>query len=115
MNSSDIAALEASIKQNQQIIAYGDALSRLENNKDFKKIFLEGYFREEAIRLVGLLGDPYLGTPEKQASIIKQMEGISNLRSYLILLAQNAMKAKHVLSEEEEALEEILNSDEAGE
>jgi len=32
-----------------------DALNRLMEDKDFKKVIIEGYFKDEAIRLTGLL------------------------------------------------------------
>lgn len=80
--TSKIAELDQSIADNTKLVELAKALSRLESNRDFKKIIGEGYFTQEAVRLVHAKADPAFGTPERQASIIRQMDSIGNLADY---------------------------------
>lgn len=78
-------------------IADLDALGRLEANADFKRLFIEGYFKDEAVRLVMAKADPSLQEPEAQAAILRDIDGIGSLRGYLgglRLKARMAEKAK---------------------
>lgn len=78
---SQIAEVEVSIEDAKEQIERKKALDRLYNNKDFKDLILEGYFVNEASRLVLLKGD--LNLPdEAQEHCDKMINGIGCLRSY---------------------------------
>lgn len=106
--SQELQLLDKRIDQAKQTVELGKALDRLRNNKDFKKVFGELYFREEAIRLVTLLGDPDMQVPEKQQDILGQMQAIGRVGDFLRVLDHKVMLAESGLVMDEEAREEIL-------
>lgn len=102
-----IAQIEQSIEEAKGDIANGEALVRLFANRDFKKVVLDGYFREEAIRLVHLLADPNMQDAEKQTAILGEMKAIGTFRGHLQLIEQKAAMARKSLAYSEEALNEL--------
>lgn len=107
MSNLQIAQLERNIESKKAQVALNDALERLKNNKDFKKVVIEGYLNREAIRLVSLKGDPEMQTPERQASIIRDIDGIGSVQRYFRLIEQFAEMAVGSLSDDEQTLEAI--------
>ena len=57
MSNEAINAIERDIKEARKHVELGDSLERLLNNRDFKKVIVEGYFEKEAARLVHLKAD----------------------------------------------------------
>ena len=112
MSTSTIQQLENSIKQSQKIVDLGDALDRLRNNRDFKKVIIEGFFEQEAIRLVHLLSDSNMQSPEMQTSIHKQMIAIGGFRDYLDTLNVRAGMARRSVEADEATRDEILQEGE---
>jgi hypothetical protein len=109
--SQELQLLDKRIDQAKQTIELGKALDRLRSNKDFKKVFGELYFREEAIRLVTLLADPNMQTPEKQQDILGQMQAIGRVGDFLRVLEHRVMLAEGELAADEETREIILAED----
>lgn len=110
-NSKVIQDIELNIKQAQALVDTGNALERLRSNRDFKKIINEGYFEKEAIRLVHLKGDPSMQTPERQESIVKQMDAIGALHQYFNTVFHRAALAEKAIIEDTETRDELLNED----
>ena len=54
MSNTQIQGIERNITKSVAAIERGIALERLRVNKDFKSIVLDGYFKDEAVRLVHL-------------------------------------------------------------
>ena len=54
MDNQQVQQLEASIERNKADIAQLDALEHLFANKYFQELILNGYLKEEAVRLVML-------------------------------------------------------------
>ena len=115
MSNETVEAIERSIKQARVAVEEGNALERLRNNKDFKKVIIEGYFREEAIRLVHLKADPSMQSVDSQKSIVAQMDAIGSFNQYLNhTLQRGVMASKQIESDEatrDEILAEELNND----
>lgn len=107
-NSQEIQAIELSMKRGQSLVDQGNALERLKTNKDFKKVILESYFEQEAIRLVHLKADPSMQTAEKQASIIKQMDAIGAVTQYFQTVLTLANMARKAMAADEEMRDELL-------
>ena len=109
MNEQDqeIHDVEISIKQAQAGVDRAKSMERLMSNRDFKKVFLEGYFEKEAVRLVFLKSDPNFQTPEAQSDLIKQMDAIGSMRHYCnsILIMGDQFKA--AITESEDTLDDI--------
>lgn len=103
-----IQAIEANIKEARKIVDLGESLERLRSNRDFKKVIVEGYFEQEAIRLVHLKADPSMQSAESQKSIVSQMDAIGSLHQYFTAVYQKASLARKAIAADEETRDEIL-------
>lgn len=108
MNTLELQQLELNIKQSQKIVDLGESLERLVSNRDFKKVILEGYFEQEAIRLVHLKSDDNMQSSGSQYSIEKQMMGIGAFSSYLNTVRMRAQMAINALASDEQTRSELL-------
>ena len=109
MSTDQIKELQDNVASYRKEVELAEALNRLMTNRDFKKLFLEGYFREEAIRLVHLKADPAMYKPEKQADIIREMDAIGSLRSYLDGIQRRAVMAQNGINAAEAMITELEN------
>jgi hypothetical protein len=107
-NIPEIQALDANIKQATVLVEFGSAIERLSSNRDFKKVILEGYFEQEAIRLVHLKADPNMQANLSQAEIVKQMDAIGSLKQYLRTATHLAGMGARSIASDEETREELL-------
>lgn len=108
MSEQMIEEIELNIQEAKKIVELGDALERLISNRDFDKVFTDGYLREEAIRLVHLKGDPNLQDAESQKMILGQMDAIGNFTSYIQKVRHAANTARKAIEADEETREELL-------
>lgn len=110
MNQQDaVAALEMTEENARECIAAADALDRLSSNPDFRKVIVEGYFKDEAVRLVHLKGSPGAQDEKNQADILRSIDAIGSLRGYFGALQQQrewALSALEDAREERERLED---------
>ena len=111
MSTTELQQLESNIKLAQKIVDMGDALERLRNNRDFKKVIGDGYFEQEAIRLVHLMSDSNMQSPETQQSIHKQMIAVGVFREFLETLNVRANMARRAVEADEATRDEILAED----
>ena len=110
-NEQDINQLEMSIEAAKELIKLAEACERLKENKDFKSLILDGYFKEHAIRLVMLRGDTNV-PDDIQAKILKDIDAIGALRKYLQKISNDGNSALQAVRESEETIESILAGDE---
>lgn len=111
MTQDTVQEIENNIRECKEIVELNSMLERLKLNRDFKKLILEGYFRDEAVRLVHLKADPSMQTPQRQESIVGQIDAIGALSSYLHMVAYNAQIASKGIEAGEAARDEILTGD----
>lgn len=107
MSSQEIQAIEQNIQAAKTRLEFGAALERLQSNRDFRRVIEEGYFRDEAVRLVHLKADPNMQTEESQRSIVQQMDAIGSLSQYFVTVRQLAGMAARSIEGDEAMLEEI--------
>jgi hypothetical protein len=107
MNRHEIEAVEREIAQAKATIEFGKAVERLKTNSEFKKVVLDGYFRDEAVRLVHLKGDPAMQTMEKQDSVIAAIDAIAGFSGFLNTALAMARMAEKALESNEEVLTEL--------
>jgi hypothetical protein len=81
-NEEQMRIVERSIEDAKEDVALADALQRLHENKDFKKIVLTDYFEKNAQRAVMMKSDPTQQSPEKQKDIDNVIVGIGQLGMY---------------------------------
>lgn len=108
MSIDAIQEIELNISQAKKIVELGDCLERLRNNRDFKKVIQEGYFEQEAVRLVHLKSDISFQTPERQKSILTQIDSIGNLNQYFETVFHQARLASKAIEADEQTRDEIL-------
>lgn len=106
---TQVQEIEQSIEQATAMVKFGSAVERLRTNKDFKAVITEGYFEQEAVRLVHLKADPAMQSAESQASIVKQMDAIGALSEFLRTKLYLAGMAKRSIVADQETLDEILS------
>jgi hypothetical protein len=97
--------LNVGIARNQQALAV--ALERLYSNKDFQAVVTNGYFREEAVRLVMARGSAEMQTPERQASLQAEIDAVSRFSGYLDTVRFFGDQAKKSIEDGEAELEMI--------
>lgn len=104
-----LQAIDRSVNDAKLILKRGDALNRLQSNKDFQELILTGYFKDEAVRLVHLKGDSNMQEPAKQAAIVLQIDAIAALSQFFNTVSQTAKLAEKSIAADEDTREELLN------
>lgn len=107
MTSDTIAEIERNIQAAKPIAELADALDRLKTNRDFKKLILEGYFQQEAIRLVQLKADATFQSAERQRAILTQIDAIGALNQYFETVFFKANQARKAIAADEQSLIEL--------
>ena len=108
MSQTDIVRIENSMKAAEKTTELGEALARLRSNRDFKRIVLEGYFKDEAVRLVQAKALPNLQSGASQADLIRQIDAIGSLQEYFRTVDYMADQARKELVSGQQEIEEIL-------
>ena len=108
MTESAIQQIESNIRQSKKIVEFGDAIERLRNNRDFKRVVIEGYFEQEAIRLVHLKADSNMQSPEAQKSILSQLDAIGTFSQYLQANVTLAHMAGKAIEADEQTRDELV-------
>lgn len=106
-----IEAIELNIKQAQEMVNRGAALQRLAKNRDFKEVILNGYLKDEAVRLVHARSNPAMQDEESVKLLTQGMDGIAALLQYFRTLEHSAMLAEKAIEADEQARDELLQED----
>ena len=88
----EINEIKISMDDAELAVKDGEAVERLFKNRDFKRIFTEGYFNSEARRLVFALAEPACASPEIQAKIQQDIKSIGSLRQFLELITSSGLR-----------------------
>lgn len=112
--SNELKQVELAIDDAKELVATRDAMIRLSKNRDFKKIFEQGYFKEHASRLVCNKALPQLQGEANQEAIDKGIIAIGETREYIRGLFAMGNEAEKAIVDGNEMREEILAQD-AGE
>jgi uncharacterized protein (UPF0264 family) len=82
----------------------GEALNRLRDNPDFKKVILDGYCNQKALASVSLLAVPQVKKAGERTDVMEDLISISNLQFFFSQVDNFYEGAKNpVLSDDEEA------------
>lgn len=111
--NNDIQELELHLQDAKKMVNLRDTLTRLTNNRDFKKVILEGYLDEEAKRLVHCFADPNLSDQEK--IITEAMKGIGHFKMFLNHIIVMGNNAEQAIYDGEEQLDELRGEEVATE
>lgn len=97
--------IELSIQEAKKLIARKDAAQRLADNRDFKELVLEGYLKDEAVRLAHISADANM--KEYREEIMLSMQGISLFRQYMQNLIRMGEMAQAEMYDYEQALDDV--------
>ena len=103
---TQLEEVEIQIEVAKSMQALRDNCILLQNTKAFKDVVEEGYFKEEAARLVMLKSASLNEATE--AKIDKMIVGIGSFHQYLALIMQRGADMDASLADHEKAREEIL-------
>jgi hypothetical protein len=103
--------LDEVIQGYREQIELGKAIARLRENSDFKKVVLEGYLEEEAVRLVYARTDPSMAAPHQQADLVRQIDGVACFRDFFRTKLMLADQAANAIGEAEDLRTELLNEE----
>lgn len=108
INQAEVAIKESDASTESEILRVenlywsdmAQSLERLEKNEDFKRVILEGYFKDKAINGVSLLATDHVKRGGFRGDIMEQLVAISQLEDYFIMI--KSLGTAPVESEEEE-------------
>ena len=72
--------------ENEYWVGMWNSLERLKNNDDFKKVILNGYFKDKAINGVSMLATDYVQQNGLRGNVMEQLVAISNLQDYFFTI-----------------------------
>ena len=73
---------QASVQSGEYWVSMADALERLENNEDFKKVILEGYFKDRAVSGVSILATDQVKNSGRRTDVMEGLIAISALQDH---------------------------------
>ena len=100
--------INVTIGEAEKQVHLASLVRKLEQNKDFRELILEGYFRDNASRLVMLKADKEFQTEDKQKSIDKDILGISVFGDFLRTVKIMGDMAQEAMEAHERTREDIL-------
>lgn len=114
MLNTEIQQVEIDIEDAKKAVELGKSLKRLEANRDFKKLILEGYLVNEAARMARLLGSSMV--PEGvRDHLQRDILGPGALQSFFRNTALECETATRVIAESHETLDFLRAQEAEGE
>ena len=106
---TEVQEINIEINEAREWVERAEALERLSDNEDFKLLISEGYFKEEAARIVGLKADPqFIFAGKEQMKFLNVLEtGVGALQQYFRQIRMQGRAATESLSDMEDTREEI--------
>lgn len=108
---NDLELVEASIEHCKTVMKTRDSMIRLTEHKDFKEIIMQGYIREEAARLTGLLGDPNPNVD--QNAVMADLHAVASFQRYMRRILMEGEMAEREMDTHKETLDSIRMESEA--
>ena len=102
-----VEEVELDLAAAQAIVEKGDALTRLQRNKDFQTLVEEGYFVTHAANLAWQKATPNMQSVERQTAIIKAFDSIGEIQMYLNGIRLQANQAQIAMDEANQALDDF--------
>ncbi len=102
-NQAELELTAEELKEYNYYVGMRQALERLENNPDFQKVILDGYFKDKAVNGVSMLASGYIKKNGLRADVMESLVAISQLQDYFITVKQLGAEDD---SEDEDGVEE---------
>lgn len=104
-NAADIELTADEVKEYNYYVGMKQALDRLEQNPDFQKVILEGYFKDKAVNGVSMLATNYIRKNGLRPEVMEGLVAISQLQDYFITIKQLGAEPDEYV-EDEDSVEE---------
>ncbi len=105
MSEAEIEELVVTIDEARSIVRKKMDILKLESNREFKRVILEGYFKEEAARVTSALADPTMYHLREQLQ--EQLIAISHFEQYLRVAIIMGHRAEVDIIEGEAEIDEL--------
>lgn len=99
-------ALEQQLKGNQTLVEVRDMALKLSENREFRKLILEGFCLTESARYAHESADPHMSA-EQRADALAMAQAGGHLKRFLSMAVVVGNTASRELVDVEEALEHI--------
>lgn len=101
---SELSELEDQLVTYKDLIERRKMAQRLSSNRDFRKLILDGFCRDDAARFVQNSGNPALDA-EARADSLAMAQASGHLKRYLSMQIQMGAHAEHDIVALQEAIE----------
>lgn len=110
MSLNEIEQIELTIVEARKMAKRGEQAKRLASTKDFKDLIMDGYFVDEAARLVHMSSEPTI-SEDIRNTIVRDMAGPGALKRYFSTIVRMGDMAAQEIEESQETLEELRIED----
>ena len=107
---NQVEEIQIEIDFAKEMIAMRNACRQLHENKHFKEVILEGYFKTEAARLVMAKSNPNLEEAQQRGVDI-MIGGIGALAQFFDMIERRGSQAEEGLRELEDTQDEIAQEE----
>lgn len=107
----ELQTVEASIEDAKEYLQFSESEKVLSEDKNFKVLIIDGYMRDEAARLAGLLAEPSMVDEVNQRELQSALKAISHLKQYLLHVRRTRIGIEDSLSESEAYADELRESE----
>lgn len=107
MSEQDLEQIEITIEAAQKKVDLADTFERLQKNKDFKKLIMDHYLKDYAVRLVLLKADSSL-SEDVIEKISKEIDCVGIFNSFLRTVMIEGYQCRMSIASSEEERERIL-------
>ena len=108
---SEVENLQQQLRDSRFLVERRDAILKLYQNSDYKKVILNGFCKEDCARFAQESQDPALN-PAQQADALNMAQASGHLRRYLSAIIQMGNHAEREIPQIEELLIELRAGDE---
>ena len=106
--AQQLEQIEVNIKDAKHMVKLANALVKLEKNENFKILIGEGYFIEEAARLVAAKSNIQMQSPEQQKFLDSGIMGLGSLQQFFVKIRAMGEHAENSIIADEETQAELL-------
>jgi len=106
--AEQIEYIDISIEHAKEQIALLESIERLYKNRDFKKVIIEHYMKDEVVRIVHALASPANKHPDVQAGLQRRIAAVGEFSQFLMAIQRLAEEAQKAILDNEQAREAIL-------
>lgn len=103
---NDILNLETQIERAEAVVAQRDMVDKLANNREFKKLIVEAFMKDECARLTHMSTDPNLSLQDR-ADALASAQAAGYLKRWLNALVTMGNMAERDIPEARATLEEL--------